>query len=73
MLAKFGISRQIILIFVNVKFHENPSSRISSDTVAYRGGGVGGFNPPPPPEIPEALHNRAKLNPVVKTDKNCSI
>ena len=32
------------------------------------GGVVGGFNPP---EIPKALQNRAKLNPVVQTVKNC--
>jgi len=25
----------------------------------------------PPPEIPKALENRAKLNPIVKTVKNC--
>ena len=25
----------------------------------------------PPPEIPNALQNRAKLNPIVKTVKNC--
>jgi len=37
-------------------------------TVAYRGGeGV----TPPPPEIPKAIKNRAKLNPIVKTVKNC--
>ena len=30
--------------------------------------GVGGSNPP---EIPKALQNRAKLNPIVKTVKNC--
>jgi len=29
-----------------------------------------GFNPPPP-EIPKALQNSAKLNPIVKTVKNC--
>jgi len=29
--------------------------------------GLGGSAPPP--EIPKALHNRAKLNPIVKTDK----
>jgi len=29
----------------------------------------GMFNPPP--EIPKALQNRAKLNPIVKTVKNC--
>ena len=25
----------------------------------------------PPPEIPKAIKNRAKLNPIVKTVKNC--
>jgi len=30
------------------------------------GEGDGGFKPPPP-EIPKALQNRAKLNPIVKT------
>ena len=38
--------------------------------VAYRGEGV--FNSPPP-EIPKAPQNRAKLNPIVKTVKNCWI
>ena len=38
--------------------------------VAYRGG-IGSFKPPPTPEIPKALQNRAKLNPIVKTVKNC--
>ena len=32
-------------------------------------GGFGVFNPPH--EIPKALQNRAKLNPIVKTVKNC--
>jgi len=38
--------------------------------VAYRGGrgDFGVFNPP---EIPKVLQNRAKLNPIVKTVKNC--
>jgi len=45
-------------------------------TVAYRGGWLGGggggvFVSNPPPEIPKALQNRAKLNPIVKTVKNC--
>ena len=31
MLTKFGISRQIFLKFVKVKFHENPSSRNRAD------------------------------------------
>jgi len=34
--------------------------------------GLGGSNPPPP-EIPKALQNRSKLNPIVKTVKNCWI
>ena len=34
-------------------------------------GGFGMFNTPP--EIPKALQNRAKLNPIVKTVKNCWI
>ena len=40
----------------------------SSHSVAYRGG-VGVFNLPP--EIPKALQNRAKPNPILKTVKNC--
>ena len=35
------------------------------------GVGFGGFNPPP--EIPKALQNRAKLNLIVQTVKNCRI
>jgi len=35
------------------------------------GGGVLGVQNPPPPEIPKAFQNRAKLNPIVKTVKNC--
>jgi len=35
-------------------------------------GGLGGVQPQPPPlEIPKALQNRAKLNPIVRTVKNC--
>ena len=36
----------------------------------HTGGGLGGSTPP---EIPKALKNRAKLNPIVKTVKNCWI
>ena len=32
-----------------------------------------GVNPPGTPEIPKAFQNRAKLNPIVKTVKNCWI
>ena len=31
----------------------------------------GGFKPPQNPEIPKALQNRAELNRIVKTVKNC--
>ena len=41
----------------------------STASVAYRGGGVYGVQPPPP-EIPKALQNRAKLNTIVKSVKN---
>jgi len=37
-----------------------------------RGRGVWGVKPPPPP-IPKAFQNRSKLNPIVKTVKNCWI
>ena len=36
-------------------------------------GGFGEGSKPPPPEIPKALQNGAKFNPVVKTVKNCWI
>ena len=39
--------------------------------VAYRGGGGVGVFKALPPEILKALQNRAKLNPIVKTVKNC--
>jgi len=40
---------------------------IRCESVPYRGGRFGGSNPPS--EIPKALQNRAKLNPIVKTVK----
>ena len=56
----------------HVKEDRNPHSqsrKISYPTaVAYRRG-VWGSNPSTP-EIPKALQNRAKLNPIVKTVKN---
>ena len=47
------------------KLHNRPEE-YSSQPAAYRGGG--GLNPPP--EIPKAPQNRAKLNPILKTVKN---
>ena len=35
------------------------------------GVGVGIFKPPRHPEIPKAFPNRIKINPIVKTVKNC--
>ena len=52
----------------NISSQTSKFSHLSA--VAYRGG-FGGFNPPP--EIPKTLQNRAKLNPIVKTVKNCRI
>jgi len=51
----------------NVKEYEEINRHIA---VAYRGGGLV-CSTSPPPEIPKALQNRAKLNPFVKTVKNC--
>jgi len=42
----------------------------SEDSGVPKGGGFGGFKPS---EIPKALQNRAKLNPIVKNVKNCWI
>jgi len=43
-------------------------SPTSSGVPRGRGWGV---QTPPPPEIPNVLQNRAKINPIVKTVKNC--
>jgi len=51
-------SRSVLLAFRKI---------VQTRAVAYRGG----FNPPL--EIPKALQNRAKLNPIVRTVKNCGI
>ena len=45
------------------------SSEVCNEAVAYRIG-VWGVQTPPP-EIPKALQNRVKLNPIVKTVKGC--
>jgi len=48
----------------------SPPTRIRLPTSGIPRGGVCVFKPPPP-EIPKVLHNHAKLNPIVKTVKNC--
>ena len=47
-------------------------SALLLNAVAYRGRGSLGCSSPPP-EIPKAFQNHAKLNPIVKTVKNCWI
>ena len=54
-------------------FPHPPHAPSFNNAVAYRGGGLGMFNLPPHPEIMKVLQNRAKLNPIVKTVKNCWI
>ena len=54
-------------------FYENINkyrtyAKVLWTAVAYQGGAAGVFKLPPP-EIPKAFHNRAKLNPIVKTVK----
>jgi len=44
-------------------FSDNIMADVASSGIP---GGVGGFKPPPP-EIPNALKIRAKLNPIMKT------
>jgi len=52
--------------------HRAPAGeKIEAPSCFWRGRVKGvGVYPPPPPEIPKALQNRAKLNPIVKTVKN---
>ena len=50
----------------------NTVHQLTVVSVAYRGG-VWVVQNPPPAEIPKALQNRAKLNPIVRTVKNCWI
>ena len=55
--------KYVILIWLKI-------SNVQASGVPRRGG-FGVFKPTPPPEIPKALQNRAKLNPIVKTVKKC--
>ena len=61
-----GVCELLITFEVNVI---RPAKFEGLRAVAYRGG-VWGVQPPVP-EILKALQNRAKLNPIVKTVKNC--
>jgi hypothetical protein len=49
---------------------ERNVSDTEKEQLCTEGGGLEGSNPP---EILKALQNRAKLNPIVKTVKNCRI
>jgi len=53
-------------------FHSTEILYIATTNSGVQGGGV--FQTPPPPrEIPKALQNRAKLNPIVKTVKTAEL
>jgi len=68
------MSHTLLFIWYNplhVSVRSEPSSGIYSGVP--RGGGFNTPPTPPPPEIPKAIQNRAKLNPIVKTIKNCWI
>jgi len=68
-LTRYEGTEQESKLYTSTHFEARSSIRLGP--VAYRGGeGCEGLNPPPP-EIPKALQNRAKLNPIVKTVKNC--
>ena len=55
--------------------HHDPSQESTRRNIGVpKGGGGGGRGVQnPPSEIPKALQNRAKLDPIVKTVKNCWI
>ena len=71
-----------VIIILSVQLRGNPSvfmfaidhnvviSNCSGRSSVTSGIPGGGFSNPPP-EIPKALQNHAKLNPIVKTVKNC--
>ena len=62
---------QKMQIWHNMQFI-NDTEEVPHNSIQWRTKGV--FKPPlPPSEIPKALQNRAKLNPIVKTVKNCWI
>ena len=83
MLTRRYRSRQLVKVGLNLPEHrqhlkDGPCPRSAKKTCRYRqwrteGGGRGLGVQPPPPEIPKAFQNRAKLNPIVKTVKNCWI
>jgi len=62
-----------ILVYFRSEFRELLKPQWNSTNNARSGvpRGVCGSSTPPPPEIPNALQNRAKRNPIVKTVKNC--
>jgi hypothetical protein len=69
------------IVYIFVIGHNGMDAIKLNNIVSYTSGvprGGRGVQPPPPSpqillEIPKALQNRAKLNPIVKTVKNCWI
>jgi len=64
--VKYNVTNWLTNQPCNSTEHSPPEEYMFSASrsgVPWRGGGAN----PPPPEIPETLQNRAKLNPTVKT------
>ena len=71
----FNASSSFLFTNVRRRHDDKNYTVINKVTDVFSGvppGGVGVFKPPYP-ETPKALQNRAKLNPIVKTVKNCWI
>jgi len=64
------LARTHIATFPAVEFQLKKSVSLLLSRQWLTEGGFG-VSPPPPPEIPKALQNRAKLTLIVKTVKHC--
>jgi len=66
------LTRVLVLFGFGSELNKTGSVRINVTLRRVRGTFlVSGVTPPPPKKIPKALQNRAKLNLIVKTVKNC--
>ena len=64
------VMQSVVKQFAFSSCSETCSRAFPQNAVAYRVGVFGGVETPLP-EIPKALQNLAKVNPTVKTVKNC--
>ena len=62
------IHNNTVIIWLGTTKWRLKTGKVPLRTVAYQGG-VWGFQPPLPPEIPKTHQNRARLNPILKTVK----